>query len=145
VTKPGGLTTSEALAKRLPMIICNPIPGQEDRNSEFLLNSGAAMRISKTTRLADVIHQLFHNPERIRILQEAIDLIRKPNSTASLADLIISLGEEKLAYESLPETSAIPPSGASDTAETAPVCCETAEKEEDETPVDPPAEEEGAQ
>lgn len=145
VTKPGGLTTSEALAKRLPMIICNPIPGQEDRNSEFLLNSGAAMRISKTTRLADVIHQLFHNPERIRILQEAIDLIRKPNSTASLADLIISLGEEKLAYESLPETSAVPPSGESETAETAPVCCETAEKEEDETPVDPPAEEEGAQ
>lgn len=103
VTKPGGLTTSEALAKRLPMIICNPIPGQEDRNSEFLLNSGTAMKISKTTSLADVIYQLFHNPERVQNMRAAIDLIRKPNSTQSLVDLIISLGNEKLTYVSIAE------------------------------------------
>lgn len=142
VTKPGGLTTSEALAKRLPMIICNPIPGQEDRNTEFLLNSGTAMKISKTSRLADVIHQLFCTPDRIRIMQEAIDLIRKPNSTATLADLIVSLGEEKLAYESIPEAAvpAEPSENGEKAPETAPVCCETPDKDadcdENETPAD---------
>ena len=40
ITKPGGLTTSESLAKRIPMILINPIPGQEERNMEFLLNNG---------------------------------------------------------------------------------------------------------
>ena len=38
ITKPGGLTSSEALAKGIPMILSHPIPGQEDRNVEFLVN-----------------------------------------------------------------------------------------------------------
>lgn len=91
VTKPGGLTTSEALAKRLPIIIANPIPGQEDRNAEFLLNNGAAAMTTKTTRLTDVVYQLFHDPRRLRLMQENIDLIRKPNATADLVALVESL------------------------------------------------------
>ena len=105
VTKPGGLTTSEALAKRLPMIICNPIPGQEDRNTEFLLNTGVALKLSKTVCLSDLIYQLFHNSERIEIMQRMIDLIRKPQATASLIELILQLGEEKLSYESIADPS----------------------------------------
>lgn len=92
VTKPGGLTTSEALAKRLPIIICNPIPGQEDRNTDFLLNMGAAMRVSRTVRLSDVLYQLFHDPARVALMKESIDLIRKPNATADLIALVRSLG-----------------------------------------------------
>ena len=94
VTKPGGLTTSEALAKRLPMVICNPIPGQEDRNTEFLLNNGAAVRVSKTSRLSDVIYQLFLYPNRIELMKQNIDLIRKPNATENLADLAEMLAAE---------------------------------------------------
>lgn len=94
VTKPGGLTTSEALAKRLPMIIANPIPGQEDRNTEFLLNSGVAMKISKTAVLADAIYQLFRDPVRIETMKRNIDLIRKPHASEDLADLIFSLADE---------------------------------------------------
>ena len=44
VGKPGGLTTSEALAKELLLVIVNPIPGQEERNSDHLLEQGAALR-----------------------------------------------------------------------------------------------------
>ena len=91
VTKPGGLTTSEALAKRLPMIIANPIPGQEDRNTEFLLNSGVAMKISKTAVLSDAIYQLFHDPDRVETMKRNIELIRKPHASEDLADLIFSL------------------------------------------------------
>jgi processive 1,2-diacylglycerol beta-glucosyltransferase len=95
VTKPGGLTTSEALAKRLPMIIANPIPGHEDRNAEFLLNSGAAAMASKTARLTDVVYQLFYHPERLEQMRANIDLIRKPNAAADLITLIESLDKPK--------------------------------------------------
>ena len=95
VTKPGGLTTSEALAKRLPMIICNPIPGQEDRNAEFLLNNGAAMMATKTCRLSDVIYQLLYHPERLELMKQCIDLIRKPNATRDLVALIEELGRKQ--------------------------------------------------
>ncbi len=84
VTKPGGLTTSEALAKRLPLIISTPLPGQEDRNTEFLLNHGAAMAVSETTPLDEVVDQLFSNKPRLELMKQSIELIRKPNSTLDL-------------------------------------------------------------
>ncbi len=95
VTKPGGLTTSEALAKRLPMLICNPIPGHEERNTEFLCNSGVGMAVSPTLRLSDAVYQMFSDPRRIELMRASTDLIRKPNASADLTELILSLGEEK--------------------------------------------------
>ena len=44
VTKPGGLSVSECLAKRRPMLLVSPIPGQEERNADYLLESGAAIK-----------------------------------------------------------------------------------------------------
>lgn len=102
VSKPGGLTTSEALAKRLPMIICNPIPGQEDRNAEFLLNSGVAVKLSKHASLSDVVYQLFCNPERIELMKKNIDLIRRPHATRDLVDTVFSLVEEAKQEEGRP-------------------------------------------
>ncbi len=86
ISKPGGLTTSEALAKRLPMVIVDPIPGQEDRNTEFLTNNGVAMAVSATSTLDDVLYQLLANPRRVDVMREAIDLIAKPNSTRDICD-----------------------------------------------------------
>ncbi len=91
VSKPGGLTTSEALAKRLPIVISNPIPGQEDRNADFLLNNGVAAKVTKAARLSDVLYQLFMHPERIDMMKASIDLIRKPNATEDLAAAIAAL------------------------------------------------------
>jgi len=95
ITKPGGLTTSEALAKRLPMIIINPIPGQEDRNTEFLLNNGTAVAVSGTIPLDEAVFSLFSRPERFSAMLPAIDLIRKPDSTMRLCEAIRDLAEEK--------------------------------------------------
>ena len=80
ITKPGGLTTSEALAKGVPMIMSNPIPGQEDRNVEFLLNAGAAIKISPTYPIDDAIYQLFSG-KRLKLIKEAIRSLGKPNAT----------------------------------------------------------------
>lgn len=105
VSKPGGLTTSEALAKRLPIVICNPIPGQEDRNTDFLLNNGAAVKVTKAARLSDVLYQLFLHPERVELMKQNIDLIRKPHATEDLATAILALPpkkKEEAAKEPLP-------------------------------------------
>ena len=86
ITKPGGLTSSEALAKCLPMIIVNPIPGQEDRNTEFLVNNGAAMAVTATSPLDEVLYQFFVDPRRSEIMREAIKLISKPESTKDICE-----------------------------------------------------------
>ena len=88
ISKPGGLTTSEALAKYLPMIIYDPIPGQEERNTEFLLNNGAAMRVTDTCPLDEVLYELLCNESRFETLKEAISLIRKPDSTVRLCEFV---------------------------------------------------------
>ncbi len=93
ITKPGGLTTSESLAKRLPMIIINPIPGQEDRNTEFLLNSGVAMAASKTLPLEELVYTLFHEKKRIELMRNAIEAIRHPDSTQKLCEYIRACGK----------------------------------------------------
>lgn len=98
ITKPGGLTTSEALAKNLPMIIIDPIPGQEDRNTEFLTNNGVAMAVTSTTSIDDVIFQLLDNPKRIEVMKDAALLIAKPNSTKDVCEFAkkISIEAEEL-------------------------------------------------
>lgn len=95
ITKPGGLTTSEALAKRIPMLINNPIPGQEDRNVEFLLNAGAAMKISRTNPIDEAVYQLFINRDRLELMQRAMDCLAKPNSAVDLVNFVKKTVEER--------------------------------------------------
>ena len=65
VSKPGGLTTSEALARGTPMVIVNPIPGQESRNSDFLLENGAAIKANTIATLAHKVTSLLRDPDRL--------------------------------------------------------------------------------
>lgn len=95
ITKPGGLTTSEALAKQIPMLINNPIPGQEDRNVEFLLNAGAAIKISSTTPIDEAVYQLFLDDERTKNMKASMKLLAKPNATADLVEFVKNLCEQK--------------------------------------------------
>ena len=57
VTKPGGLTASEALASGLPVLVINPIPGQEEQNAEFLEKSGSGIWLKKEDDIAKVLRQ----------------------------------------------------------------------------------------
>ena len=88
ITKPGGLTTSEAMAKGLPLILMNPIPGQEERNMEFLVNSGAAMMITKTFTVENALYQFFESPWRRKNMEEAVANVGKPDSTGRLYEFI---------------------------------------------------------
>lgn len=91
ITKPGGLTTSEALAKGLPMIMANPIPGQEDRNVEFLLNNGAAFKISSTFPVDEALYQLFANEKRMNGVREVAQNLGRGDAAEKFIDFILTL------------------------------------------------------
>jgi len=88
ITKPGGLTTSEAMAKGVPLILMNPIPGQEERNMEFLVNSGAAIMVTKGFPVEQAIHQLFGNEWRRELMTKAIHMLGKPDAANKLYEFI---------------------------------------------------------
>ena len=69
VGKPGGLTTSEALAKGMPMVVINPIPGQEERNSDHLLEEGIAIRCNNLPALAYKIDRLIDEPGKLHLMR----------------------------------------------------------------------------
>ncbi len=93
ITKPGGLSTSEALAKRLPILLVNPIPGQEDRNKEFMLNNGIALNISETYGVDEAVYQLITCPFKKESLIENTKNFAKPYAARDLCELIVSLCE----------------------------------------------------
>ena len=78
VGKPGGLTTSEALAKGLVFVVVNPIPGQEERNSDHLLEEGVAIRCNNLPALAYKIDRLFDDPARLKSMRAKIQTLARP-------------------------------------------------------------------
>lgn len=104
ITKPGGLTTSESLSKRLPMIIANPIPGQEERNAEFLLNNGCALRTSKTCPIDECMYQLLMSDVRLKAMRECIGAIAKPGSAETLGQFLVDLAHTPMIEEDREKT-----------------------------------------
>ena len=90
VTKPGGLTTSESLASHLPMVVINPIPGQEEENAEFLESKGIALWLKKDSNYDLEIKNLLCNSEKLENMKKATYLLAKPNSTKSICDILLN-------------------------------------------------------
>ncbi|MBI3194747.1 MAG: hypothetical protein HYZ34_09835 [Ignavibacteriae bacterium] len=80
ITKSGGLTVSEALAKHLPMLIFDPVPGQEGRNADYLCESGAAQRVSSFINLRYKLNLLSEEPSRLHSMIGIASKIAKPNA-----------------------------------------------------------------
>lgn len=91
ITKPGGLSTSEALAKNLPIIMMDPIPGQEDRNKEFMLNNGLALYVSDTFPVTEAVYQLLHYDFKMDVLKQNMKYIAKPCSAQALGEFMLEL------------------------------------------------------
>lgn len=90
VTKPGGLTTTETLACGLPMVIINPIPGQEEENAEFLVSNGVAIWIKKDDNLEDVISSLFSS-DALEKMKENVKTLSKKNSTEQICKICLNI------------------------------------------------------
>ncbi len=78
VSKPGGLTTSETLARGAVMVIVNPIPGQESRNSDFLLENGAAIKVNNVATLSYKLTSLLRQPDRLEQLKANARQLGRP-------------------------------------------------------------------
>jgi len=86
VTKAGGMTVSEALSKRLPMIIFRPLPGQEEENTRFLAESGAALAVHKDAdHLVNAVLSLVENPPRLVEMSAAAGKVRQADSAVRAA------------------------------------------------------------
>jgi processive 1,2-diacylglycerol beta-glucosyltransferase len=80
VGKPGGLTTSEALARGLIFVIVSPIPGQEERNSDHLLEEGVAIRCNNLPVLAYKIDRLLDDPARLETMRANVRRLARPRA-----------------------------------------------------------------
>ncbi|MCX7984893.1 MAG: hypothetical protein N3A63_08340 [Bacteroidetes bacterium] len=81
VSKSGGLTSSEALAKRLPMIIVNPIPGQETRNADILVEHGVAWKAHNPSTVGFKLKQILDEPHRLHTARKASKTLAKPHAS----------------------------------------------------------------
>jgi len=85
VSKSGGLTTSEAMASALPMVVVNPIPGQEERNSDHLLERGAAVRCNNLPTLAWKVDSLLSDRKRLAAMRAAAEALGRPRAAYDVA------------------------------------------------------------
>jgi processive 1,2-diacylglycerol beta-glucosyltransferase len=86
VTKPGGLTTSETLARGAIMVIVNPIPGQESRNSDYLLENGAAIKVNNVGTLRYKVDLLLGDAARLAQLKTSVAKLARPRSAYDVVE-----------------------------------------------------------
>ncbi len=91
ITKPGGITCTEALSKGLPMLIISPIPGQEENNALYLINQGAGIKVNTPKELTDILTKLYNHPEKLTEMSDAALKISKPDAAINIAPLILKL------------------------------------------------------
>ncbi|MBC5826934.1 MAG: glycosyltransferase [Candidatus Eremiobacteraeota bacterium] len=91
VSKPGGLTSSEALASGLPLIMLRPLPGQEERNTRHLQDKGVGVRVQNFKELTAALDKLLGNPGLLDRMRRHARNLARPNAADGVAELIASL------------------------------------------------------
>ncbi|GAA3407638.1 glycosyltransferase [Paenibacillus hodogayensis] len=89
VTKPGGLTTSEAIAMRLPMVLYRPLPGQEEDNAEFLTGSGVALRAEDESQLLSLVASLLRHKGRLEEMRGFMDAMHTETASYRALEAIV--------------------------------------------------------
>lgn len=93
VSKPGGLTTSEVLASGAAMAVINPIPGQESRNSDFLLENGAAIKLNNLSTVPFKISALLGDPHRLATIKDNARRLGRPLAAYDIARRALVLAD----------------------------------------------------
>ncbi len=88
ITKPGGLTSTEALTSNLPMLIINPIPGQEEENAEFLEENKVAIWLKKDDDINSILNILLNDKNILKTMKDNTRLISRPNSTKNICEIL---------------------------------------------------------
>lgn len=90
ITKPGGLTTSECLAMGLPMIVNSPIPGQEERNADYLLEQGVALKACDAVTLEYRVRHLLENPARLADMRAKAKTLGLPSAARDVLTKVLA-------------------------------------------------------
>ncbi|MCA9398946.1 MAG: hypothetical protein KC618_04290 [Candidatus Omnitrophica bacterium] len=96
ITKPGGITTAESLAKGLPMVIVDPLPGQEMRNTDFLIKKGIGVRIDQTKDVGEEVELLLRSPNKLAEMSRAAYENARPHATLDVAKLILNQSDDRI-------------------------------------------------
>ena len=94
ISKPGGLSTSEAFAKNLPIIIVNPIPGQETENSDFITNGGAGIKVDRVEEINENVEELLNNPAKLEKMKMEVAKLAKPKAALDTAKMLSNFIEK---------------------------------------------------
>ena len=89
ITKPGGLTTTESLASGLPLIIIDPLPGQEEENADFIEKSGAGIWIKENDDIQNILFDVLGNTYKLQDMKIRARLIAKKNSTKDICEKLL--------------------------------------------------------
>lgn len=89
ITKAGGLTITECLASNVPIIIINPIPGQEEENAEFLEKNQVAVWIKKGDSIARTLKNLSRNPQELQTMVENTKKLAKPDAAEKICSILM--------------------------------------------------------
>jgi len=89
VGKTGGLTSSEALARGLVLVVVNPIPGQEERNSDHFLEEGVAIRCNNLPALAFKLDALLEDQGRLARMREAVKRLARPHAASDIVAIVL--------------------------------------------------------
>ncbi|AUO07107.1 1,2-diacylglycerol 3-glucosyltransferase [Paenibacillus jamilae] len=93
ITKPGGVTTFEAIAMELPMLLCKPIPGQEQDNAEFLVRSGVAIHAETSRGLTERLSQLLDDTKLLQSMKENTKRFHPKESAFASLEVIFATFE----------------------------------------------------
>jgi len=89
ITKPGGLTTSESLISGLPMLIINPLPGQEEQNAEFLEENNVGVWLRKNDNIEECLNKFISNDEQLNEFRENALKLAKKDSTKEICKVLL--------------------------------------------------------
>ena len=95
VTKPGALTVCEALVSETPLLLYEPIPGQEWENAVFLTQRGVALWAKNRQELKDGVTTLLTRPEQVEKLRKEAEALRRPAAAAAVATAALALLRRK--------------------------------------------------
>lgn len=89
ITKPGGLTVTESLASNLPILIINPIPGQEEQNAEFLVQEKVAIWLKKSDTPSEIIQNLLNSPNTLTTMSQNTKKLAHKDSTKNICQILL--------------------------------------------------------
>ena len=102
ITKPGGLTCSEALAMGLPMLLLKPLPGQEEENANYLTQHGVALRLSDLSVLATITDSLLAEQEILQLMRRRAKAIGKAGAASTVTSILMDeLNENADVYSAM--------------------------------------------